>query len=77
MTSFNSFQTFTGVVLVSSLGAYYLYQQSDAKMSSKLIPSDPSEVMVIRDITPNVVTLSVPFERFGMIHVGGRATLGK
>jgi len=32
--------------------------------------------MVIRDITPNVVTLSVPFSRFGSINVGGRATIG-
>lgn len=63
--------------MLSSLGAYYLYQQNGAKMSSKLIPSDPSQVMVIRDITPNVVTLSVPFARFGMIDVGGRATIGK
>ncbi|KAK8070906.1 hypothetical protein PG997_011109, partial [Apiospora hydei] len=67
--------TFTGVLLLSSFGAYYLYQHNGAKMSSKLIPSDPSEVMVIRDITPNVVTFSVPFARFGMIHVGGRATV--
>ncbi|ETS84976.1 hypothetical protein PFICI_03001 [Pestalotiopsis fici W106-1] len=44
-------------------------------MSNKLIPKTPSEVMVIRDITPNVVTLSVPFARFGMIRVGGRATI--
>ncbi|KAI0130204.1 hypothetical protein BJ170DRAFT_681667 [Xylariales sp. AK1849] len=44
-------------------------------MSSKLIPSNPSEVMVIRDITPNVVTLSVPFARFGVVHVGGRGTI--
>lgn len=47
-----------------------------ATMSSKLIPSNPSEVMVIRDITPNVVTLSVPFLRFGLIKVGGRGTIG-
>ncbi|KAH7037302.1 beta-lactamase-like protein [Microdochium trichocladiopsis] len=44
-------------------------------MSSKLIPSDPDEVMVIRNITPNIVTLSVPFSRFGVVHVGGRATI--
>ncbi|KAF2999542.1 hypothetical protein E8E14_005751 [Neopestalotiopsis sp. 37M] len=44
-------------------------------MSDKLIPRTPSDVMVIRDITPNVVTLSVPFARFGMIRVGGRATI--
>jgi hypothetical protein len=33
--------------------------------------------MVIRDITPNVVTLSVPFLRAGHIPIGGRATIGK
>lgn len=46
-------------------------------MTSKLIPSNPSEVMVIRDITKNITTLSVPFSRFGRIHVGGRGTLVK
>ncbi|KAK4102164.1 hypothetical protein N658DRAFT_506376 [Parathielavia hyrcaniae] len=44
-------------------------------MSSKLIPPNPDEVMVIRDVTPNVVTLSVPFLRFGKFPVGGRGTL--
>lgn len=44
-------------------------------MSSKLIPSNPADVMVIRDLTPNVVTLSVPFTRGGKIKFGGRATL--
>lgn len=46
-------------------------------MSAKLIPQNPSDVMVIRNITPNVVTLSVPFARFGVIKVGGRATIVK
>lgn len=31
--------------------------------------------MVIRDIVPNVTTLSVPFLRFGRIKIGGRATI--
>ncbi|TDZ15428.1 hypothetical protein Cob_v011602 [Colletotrichum orbiculare MAFF 240422] len=44
-------------------------------MSNKLIPSDPSSVMVIRDLTPNVTTFSVPFSRFGTLKIGGRATL--
>ncbi|KAK1758516.1 glutamyl-tRNA amidotransferase [Echria macrotheca] len=44
-------------------------------MSSSLIPANPSAVMVIRDVTPNVVTLSVPFLRFGKIPVGGRGTI--
>lgn len=44
-------------------------------MSSTLIPANPSDVMVIRDVTPNVVTLSVPFLRFGKIPIGGRGTI--
>ncbi|KAG7291702.1 hypothetical protein NEMBOFW57_001721 [Staphylotrichum longicolle] len=44
-------------------------------MSSKLIPPNPDEVMVIRDVTPNVVTFSVPFLRFGKFPIGGRGTL--
>ncbi|KAH6630306.1 beta-lactamase-like protein [Chaetomium sp. MPI-SDFR-AT-0129] len=43
-------------------------------MSSKLIPSKPDDVMVIRDITPNVVTFSVPFLRHGQFPIGGRGT---
>lgn len=46
-------------------------------MSAKLIPPNPSDVMVIRDVTPNIVTLSVPFNRFGRLRVGGRGTVGK
>ncbi|CRK27226.1 hypothetical protein BN1723_003421 [Verticillium longisporum] len=44
-------------------------------MSSKLIPANPADVMVIRDVTPNITTFSVPFLRFGTIKVGGRGTL--
>lgn len=44
-------------------------------MSSKLIPSNPAGVAIIRNITPNVVTVSVPFARFGIIRVGGRGTI--
>lgn len=46
-------------------------------MSSKLIPTNPAEVMVIRDVTPNVVTFSVPFKRVGIIPIGGRGTVGE
>lgn len=46
-------------------------------MSSKLIPANPAGVMVIRNITPNVVTFSTPFKRFGTIPIGGRGTVGK
>ncbi|KFY62669.1 hypothetical protein V496_04449 [Pseudogymnoascus sp. VKM F-4515 (FW-2607)] len=44
-------------------------------MTSKLIPSNPSAVMVIRDITPNITTLSAPFSRFGLFRIGGRGTI--
>ncbi|KAL2198632.1 beta-lactamase-like protein [Corynascus similis CBS 632.67] len=44
-------------------------------MSSKLIPPNPDDVMVIRDVTPNVVTFSVPFLRFGRFPIGGRGTV--
>ncbi|RDL41537.1 Uncharacterized protein BP5553_01516 [Venustampulla echinocandica] len=46
-------------------------------MSSKLVPQNPEEVMVIRELVPNVTTLSVPFLRFGRIKFGGRATIVK
>ncbi|KAK4199730.1 hypothetical protein QBC40DRAFT_281343 [Triangularia verruculosa] len=44
-------------------------------MSSSLIPDNPDEVMVIRDLTPNVTIFSVPFLRFGKVPIGGRGTL--
>ncbi|RAL68598.1 hypothetical protein DID88_007316 [Monilinia fructigena] len=44
-------------------------------MSDKLVPSDPEKVMVFRDLTPNITTLSVPFLRAGLIKFGGRATI--
>lgn len=45
-------------------------------MTSKLIPSNPAEVMVIRDVVPRTITTcSVPFARFGRIKVGGRGTI--
>ncbi|KAF1986489.1 hypothetical protein K402DRAFT_376980 [Aulographum hederae CBS 113979] len=43
-------------------------------MTSKLIPNNPAEVMVIRKVTPNVTTFSTPFWRFGHVKVGGRGT---
>ena len=48
-----------------------------SKTAAKLIPTDPAKVMVFRDITPNLVTLSVPFNRHGVWKVGGRATIVK
>jgi hypothetical protein len=45
-------------------------------MTSKLVPSNPAEVMVIRDVVPRTITtLSVPFSRFGRIKIGGRGTI--
>jgi hypothetical protein len=48
-----------------------------SKSASKLIPSDPSKVMVFRDILPNITTLSVPFKRAGLLKIGGRGTVVK
>lgn len=50
---------------------------STSKSAQSLIPSDPEKVMVIRDVTPNITTLSVPFLRFSRIKIGGRGTLVK
>ncbi|KAL9595004.1 MAG: hypothetical protein Q9219_006703 [cf. Caloplaca sp. 3 TL-2023] len=44
-------------------------------MTSKLIPPDPSSVMVVRNVTPNITTCSAPFNRFGRFKVGGRGTI--
>lgn len=48
---------------------------SNSKASQKLSPSSPSDVAVIRSITQNVTTISLPFTRSGFISLGGRATL--
>ncbi|KXT09872.1 hypothetical protein AC579_6742 [Pseudocercospora musae] len=42
---------------------------------SKLIPSDPEKVMIIRRLTPDVLTCSTPFLRMGRIKIGGRGTI--
>ncbi|KFY13080.1 hypothetical protein V491_06532 [Pseudogymnoascus sp. VKM F-3775] len=42
---------------------------------SKIAQNNLSEVMVIRDVTPNVTTFSIPFARFGVFRVGGRGTI--
>ncbi|KAH7065914.1 hypothetical protein BKA63DRAFT_167425 [Paraphoma chrysanthemicola] len=45
-------------------------------MSSKLVPSDPAKVMVIRDVVPRTITtFSTPFWRFGRVKIGGRGTV--
>lgn len=54
----------------------YSSTSKHSNMSSQLIPSKPSEVMVIRNVTPNIATFSVPFARFGKVKIGGRGTLG-
>ncbi|TKA23079.1 hypothetical protein B0A50_07396 [Salinomyces thailandicus] len=46
-----------------------------ASSASKLIPSDPEKVMVIRHIDPSILTCSVPFQRFSRIKIGGRGTI--
>ncbi|KAJ5241014.1 uncharacterized protein N7469_002605 [Penicillium citrinum] len=43
----------------------------------QLFPTNPSELMVIRNVTPNIVTMSLPFARFGILRFGGRGTLVK
>ncbi|KAK5713519.1 hypothetical protein LTR15_011219 [Elasticomyces elasticus] len=46
-----------------------------ASSASKLIPSDPERVMVIRSLTSTLKIFSVPFLRFGRIKLGGRGTV--
>jgi len=48
-----------------------------ASGASKLIPSDPEKVMVIRNLTSSIKVCSVPFLRFGRIKIGGRGTIVK
>lgn len=48
-----------------------------SKSAAKLIPSDPAKVMVIRDVTPSITTFSTPFNRVGLMKIGGRGTLVK
>ncbi|KAI9804482.1 MAG: hypothetical protein M1825_001381 [Sarcosagium campestre] len=50
-------------------------QAKHPNMTSKLVPSNPSDVTVIRDVTPNIVTASAPFLRFGKFKIGGRGTI--
>ncbi|KAE8378595.1 beta-lactamase-like protein [Aspergillus bertholletiae] len=44
-------------------------------MAPQLFPKNPSEVMVIRNVTSDVITMSLPFARFGHLKFGGRGTL--
>ncbi|KAJ5947403.1 hypothetical protein N7466_000418 [Penicillium verhagenii] len=43
----------------------------------QLFPTDPSSSMVIRAVTPEIITFSLPFARFGIIRFGARGTLIK
>ncbi|PKS09439.1 hypothetical protein jhhlp_004054 [Lomentospora prolificans] len=43
--------------------------------SASKSPSNPSDAAVIRSLTQNITTISVPFTRSGLIAFGGRATL--
>lgn len=45
-------------------------------MGPVLFPTNPPQVMVIRNVTEDVVTMSLPFARFGHLKFGGRGTLG-
>lgn len=42
---------------------------------SPLLPADPAPRTVIRSLTSNITTISLPFSRFGRISLGARATL--
>jgi len=46
-----------------------------ASSASKLVPSDPEKVMVIRKLTPDITICSSPFKRFGRVKIGGRGTI--
>lgn len=40
-----------------------------------LFPEDPAPRTVVRRLTPDITTISLPFSRFGRISIGARATL--
>jgi len=42
-----------------------------------LFDTEPEKVSVIREVTPEITTISVPFWRLGLVKFGGRATLVK
>lgn len=45
-----------------------------ASRVSKLIPSDPEKVMVIRKVNESTITCSTPFFHAGLFPIGGRGT---
>ncbi|KAF3916180.1 hypothetical protein AA313_de0205905 [Arthrobotrys entomopaga] len=46
-------------------------------MSAKLWGSDPNSTAVIRQVTEDITTVSVPFLRVGVLKFGGRGTIAK
>lgn len=45
--------------------------------SKALFGADPAATMVIRKVTENITTFSMPFARFNQAKIGGRGTVGK
>ena len=41
----------------------------------ELVPKNVAELTVIASITPDIVTVSFPFRRYGLIKIGGRGTI--
>ena len=48
----------------------------NSKESAADSARDVSDPMVVRQLTPDITTLSVPFTKAGILKTGGRATLG-
>ena len=80
-TNFPELRTYINQPDLQHLQLIFVYHRSPlvqkpTMSSKKLIPSDPSSVMVIRKVTPNITTCSAPFARFGRLKIGGRGTIG-
>ncbi|KAL1898407.1 hypothetical protein Cpir12675_001872 [Ceratocystis pirilliformis] len=59
------------------LGSSRLPFLSDYSNTPGLAPADPEAVVVFANPTPNILTLSVPFLRYGRFPIGGRATVAR
>ena len=44
--------------------------------SKALFGADPAATMVIRKVTENITTFSMPFARYNQAKIGGRGTVG-
>ncbi|GAM85485.1 hypothetical protein ANO11243_034920 [Dothideomycetidae sp. 11243] len=44
-------------------------------LNPPFVPPKPEKVMVIRKVSPEILTCSLPFARFGRIKIGGRGTI--